>query len=146
MMGGGVANNLQNTGPHFSTLLPSNCVVFFPSFPSSKSRETIKSREHFPLKPIKAVFTLNMYRLDLLFKHTANPRGSENRDAFYTRANGDAEFGKSATCVNILSNALLKQLNLFSINTCYGVTASQRLSRGLRLRRKYIWTLQRKHI
>lgn len=119
---------------------------FLPSFPSSESRETIKSREHFPLKPIKAVFTLNMYRLDLLFKHTANPRGSENRDAFYARANGDAELGKSATCVNILSNALLKQLNLFSINTCYGVAASQRLSRGLRLRRKYIWTLQRKHI
>lgn len=31
-----------------------------------------------------------MYRLDRLFKHTLNPRGNENREAFYTQANGDA--------------------------------------------------------
>lgn len=98
--GGGVgANNLQNTGPHFSTVLPSDC-VFFPPL-QVKFRETIKSHEHFLFKP---VFMLDMYRLDRLFKHTLNPRGSENRDAFYTQANGDAVWQERYICQHTIKH------------------------------------------
>lgn len=58
----------------------------------------------------------------------------------YAPANGDAEFGKNITCVNILSNALLKQLNLFSINTCYRIAASQGFLRALTVEKIYLDT------
>lgn len=86
-----------------------------------------------------------MYRLDRLFTDTLNPRGNENGEAFYTQANGDAVWQERYIYQHAIkhiaetSSALTHVIESQRHN---GPTAFSRL----RLRRKYIWTLQQKRI
>lgn len=135
----GVAeNNLQNSGPHFSAVLPSNSIFFRSRPPQVNPEKRLNHVSSFFFKPIKPVFHAEHLQIGPPVQtHCETLEATKIETPFFTR--GPMVMQSLARALHVSTSYQTHCWNNWTSSALTHVTeslASQRLSRGLRLQEK----------